>query len=106
MPPAEFCYELFEVCCFPLLLRRDRLLVGLVLRPHSYKGIVVPAVVPQPLSLHEDRVPRYRVEERAVVRNHNNRAFPLGEKLLQPGHRVHIEVVGGLVEEEEIGFIK
>ncbi len=47
---------------------------------------------------------RDALEEHAVVRHRDRREGRAGEKLLEPEDRVHVEVVRGLVEEEEIGL--
>ena len=43
------------------------------------------------------------VEEVAVVRDGEHRALVLVEELLEPQDRLGIEVVGGLVEEQQVG---
>ena len=43
------------------------------------------------------------VEEVAVVGDDQHRPRELAEVLLEPGHRLGVEVVGGLVEEDEVG---
>ncbi len=43
------------------------------------------------------------VEEVAVVRDEQQRAGELVQLLLQPVHRVRVEVVGGLVEQQQVG---
>jgi hypothetical protein len=45
-----------------------------------------------------------RVEEVAVVGDGDEGALEAGEKILEPVDGVEIEVVGGLVEEESLGF--
>ena len=42
------------------------------------------------------------VEELAVVRDQQQRAGILQQPLLQPEHRVHVEVVGGFVEQQQV----
>ena len=44
------------------------------------------------------------VEERAVVGRDEQRPAPPAEVLLEPFERVEVEVVGGLVEEQEVGI--
>ena len=44
------------------------------------------------------------VEEVAVVRDDDHRPFVTFELLLEPGDGVDIEVVGRLVEEEDVGL--
>ena len=43
------------------------------------------------------------VEEVAVVRDGDDRALVLGEVLLEPRHRLGVEVVGGLVQQQQVG---
>ena len=45
----------------------------------------------------------HRVDEVAVVADEQDRAGPLGQVLLQPRHRLDVEVVGGLVEHQQVG---
>ena len=42
----------------------------------------------------------YRVEEVTVVTHHQYRMFEIGKIFLQPGYRLHIQVVGRLVEQK------
>ena len=43
------------------------------------------------------------VEEVAVVRHHDDRARVGGEELLEPVARLEVEVIGGLVERQDVG---
>ena len=43
------------------------------------------------------------VEEVAVVGDGDDRALVVGEVALQPGHRLGVEVVGRLVEQQQVG---
>ncbi len=43
------------------------------------------------------------VEEVAVVGDRDDRALVLGQVLLEPGDRLGVEVVGGLVEQQQVG---
>ena len=43
------------------------------------------------------------VEEVAVVGDRDDRALVLGQVLLEPGHRLGVEVVGGLVQQQQVG---
>ncbi len=66
-------------------------------------GAVVPlpgdAVAPVELENPSGHV----VEEVAVMGDGYDRAGVLGQEALQPSHRLGIEVVGGLVEQEQVG---
>ena len=44
----------------------------------------------------------HAVQEVAVVRDDDHRAVVGGEEVLEPGERLEVEVVGGLVEQQEI----
>jgi len=46
---------------------------------------------------------RHVVEEVPVVGDRHDRSLVLVQKPLEPGHRLGVEVVGGLVQQEEIG---
>ena len=85
------------------LALRPRRLVGeprgLLLAPHV------------PLAREEDGATAFelehgrrdRLEEPAIVGDEDDRGVDRGEFLLQPLHRGHVEVVGRLVEEQQIG---
>ncbi len=45
----------------------------------------------------------HRVQEGAIVRDDENRATVLTDKALQPEQGITVEVVGGLVQEEQVG---
>ncbi len=45
----------------------------------------------------------HRLEERAVVADHEHGGVELAEVVLQPAGGLEIEVVGGLVEQEDVG---
>ena len=55
------------------------------------------------LVLHGEDAPPDLLEEAAVVRHQHEGALVVGEKGLEPLHRVDVEVVRGLVEEKEVG---
>ena len=61
-------------------------------------GIEVQALVPQ---LHD--LPHRNVEEITVVRNQDERVGIGGEVLFQPIARLQVEMVGGLVQQEQVG---
>ena len=46
------------------------------------------------------------VEEVAIVRDRDDRARVVLEVLLEPGHRLGVEVVGRLVEEQQVGLLQ
>ena len=45
-----------------------------------------------------------RIQERAIVRDHQDRAGIILEIILEPAERLEIEVIGRLVEHEQIGL--
>ena len=49
---------------------------------------------------------RHLVEEVAVVRDGHHRAFPVAQVFLQPFDRADIQMVGRLIQEEQVGFGK
>ena len=68
--------------------------------------LVVAAVLADALRLEADDARDLLVEELAVVRDEDEGvAVPL-EELAEPGHRRHVEVVGRLVEEEQIRLLE
>ena len=79
-----------------LLLEPDLLL----LQPRAVVALEGQALAPLQL---EDPL-GHVVEEVAVVGDGHDGALVLGQGLLQPGHRLGVEVVGGLVEQEQVGL--
>ena len=92
-------------------LRRDLrlLLVELpLLREPALLALLHEAFVPASVreggaALEVQHVIGHRVEERAIVADAQHRLVGVGEIPLEPGRRVEIEVVGGLVEDVQIG---
>mmetsp|Transcript_30852 Transcript_30852/g.62233 ORF Transcript_30852/g.62233 Transcript_30852/m.62233 type:complete len:347 (-) Transcript_30852:559-1599(-) len=99
---AEPGDELLQVGDLALLLRGHGLLVHPLLGAHSQEGVVVAAIVPEPLLLAEDGGLRALVEEGPVVRHDDHRLLPGLQELLEPRHRVHVEVIRGLVQEQQV----
>ena len=50
-----------------------------------------------------EHVIHHRLEEGAVVAHHQHRCLELAEVVFQPAGGLEIEVIGGLVQQEEIG---
>jgi hypothetical protein len=67
------------------------------------KGGVVARIQLGPLLVQVQGVGADAVEELAIVRDHQQRAGILEQPLLQPQHRIQVQVVGGLVEQQQIG---
>src|SRR4051794_26772992 len=99
------------VLAHPVELGGDRLLaraLGLLLLREALLLLVEPARVvaleretPAPIELEDPA--RDVVEEVAVVRDGDDRARVLGEVALEPRDRLGVEVVGRLVEEQQVG---
>mmetsp|Transcript_1263 Transcript_1263/g.2727 ORF Transcript_1263/g.2727 Transcript_1263/m.2727 type:complete len:232 (-) Transcript_1263:414-1109(-) len=76
-------------------------LVDLVLLLGLYKGVVVAVVVDKLLLLRQvDHVGAHTVHEILRVGHHHQDAGVLGQLLLEPHARLHVEMVGGLVQQE------
>ena len=64
---------------------------------------VVARIDPHPVVLEmSDRIDR-RIEKIAVVGNQQQRAGILLEPVLQPEHRIQIQVIGRFVEQQQVG---
>ena len=46
------------------------------------------------------------IQEEAVVGHDDHRALVVRQGLLQPSHRLHVQVVGGLVQEQHVGVLE
>jgi hypothetical protein len=66
-------------------------------------GAEVARVAAQDAAVELDDARGHGVDEGAVVRHHHQRAAPAGQQGLQPLDRVHVEVVGRLVQQQHIG---
>ena len=101
---AKAVDEILEVLDFALLVfvSRDVLLVaGLFL---DKVVVVVAAVAVELLARDLDDSVANGIEEGAVVRNDQESAGVVGEVVLKPTERLEVEVVGWLIEHEEVGF--
>ncbi len=99
---AETVDEGLQVRDLPLLLRVTRLLQRELLRALALELRVIARVRPelQPVDMHDRRDDR--VEEIAVVRDQQQRPGVAGEPVLEPQHGVQVEVIGRLVEEQQV----
>jgi hypothetical protein len=70
------------------------------------EGGVIAAVDHQRLTIEVHDVIAHRVEEVAVVRDQQQGAGIAGEPLLEPQQRIQVQVVGGLVEQQQIGRLE
>ena len=64
--------------------------------------VVGPAVVRERARVQVDDVGAHGVEKVARVRHHDHRAVPLQQLVLQPQHGVQVQVVGGLVQQQNV----
>ena len=86
----------------PTYLRRSRLPLAFGLGQH--KG-GVPAFIHVNVAVMNLPGPLANlIEEPAIVGHHHHRRRPRSQMLSQPGNRLHVEVVGGLVEHDQIVF--
>ena len=100
---AEAVDERFQVRALALLLlvlrgREDHRRGALVLEAR-----IVARVAPQPAVVDVHDYVHDAIEEVAVVRDDEERAAVALQPLLDPQYRVEIEVIGGLVEEQQVG---
>ena len=75
---------------------------GLLL-PHE-KRVVVARPVEDPAPVDLENPVGHVPEKRAVVGDEHERSPPAAEKRFEPLHRLDVEVVRGLVEQEEVGL--
>ena len=94
--------ELLQVGALGLLLLVRDLLLAQVLGALSLEGGVVADVEPGPAVVQVQGMGAHPVEELAVVRDQQQGAGVLEQPLLQPQHRVQVEVVGGFVEQQQV----
>ena len=89
------------------LLVEERILLVFSLEqlglPHK-KGVVVARPVVEPAAVELPDAVGEPPQEAAVVGDKEQCAPPAGEKLLQPGDRLEVEVVGRLVEQQHVGL--
>src|SRR5690606_35679652 len=93
---------LYVLDAFLLLVEVD-LLLGQALGALALETRVVAAIAVQPCSLDVDKLLAAVVDEIAVLRNQHQRAGITRQPLLQPQARIEIQVVGGFIEQQQIG---
>ena len=94
--------EAVDVRHLALLTLVGRLLLGEPLGALALEGGIVPRIEGQSLALQVQGVLHHRVQEVPVVGDQDQGA-PIGlEPALQPDDRVQVQVVGGLVEQEQV----
>ncbi len=95
--------ERFEVRDLLLLARVGRFLQGHLLQALRLELRVVAAVALELAVLDVQRDVADGIEEFAVVRNHHQRAGVAREPVFQPHHGVEVQVVGRLIEQQQVG---
>lgn len=75
---------------------------GELLGAGALKSRIVAAVKLQRLVMHVHDVVAHGIQEIAVVGNQQQRAGIAGKPLLKPQQRIEVEVVGGLIEEQQV----
>eukprot|EP00906_Rhabdomonas_costata_P020127 RCo029247 len=100
VPPAV--HEGLHVLALLLLRIQAAGLVLQVLTAGALEGVVVPPVVGQPEVMQVDDVRGDAVEEGAAVRDHDQGLLPVQQGVLQPQHSVEVQVVGGLIQEQNV----
>ena len=94
--------ERLQMGDLPLLLRVSRLLQRELLRTFALELRIVAAVGLQLPRVEMDDSADDAIEKIAVVRDEQQRSGVAREPVLQPQHGVEVEVIGGLVEEQEV----
>lgn len=73
---------------------------GIALAPRSFEGIVVAFVVNQFLLEEMDDIAASHVQELSCVTHNHDRVFAdICDVVLQPHHRIQIQVIRGLVQQ-------
>ncbi len=94
--------ELLQVLALGLFLLEGDLLLAQLLGALALECGVTPHVQARALLVQVHGVGGHVVQELAVVRNQQQRARILQQPLLQPQHRVQVQVVGGLVQQQQV----
>jgi hypothetical protein len=100
---AEAVDERMQVRDLALLRSKRRLLQRELQRPLALELRVVPGVRHELALVDVHDAVDHAVEEIAVVGDEEQRAGVFAEPVLEPQHRVQVEVIGRLVEQQEIG---
>ncbi len=96
--PFEFAFERLLALRFGFLLEADALL--LLFEPGGVVALPGDAVA----AVEFEDPARHVVEEVAVVGDGDDGALVVAQVMFEPCHGLGVEVVGGLVEQEDIGF--
>ena len=89
-----------------LLLRVGGLLQRELLRALALELRVVAGVGDELARVDVDDAVDHAVEEIAIVGDEEQRARVPAEPVLEPQHGVEVEVVGGLVQQQEVGLLQ
>ena len=100
---AEAVDETLEVRDLALLVFPGGQLLRLVGLALADEIVVVAVPAPEAFTTQFEHAGAQGIEERAVVRDHEHRAGVAGEVVLKPPQRLKVEVVGRLVEHQQVG---
>ena len=102
--PGDVAADILDLLLQPLLLRLVDLLAPLpALLPLPHIGGVVAPVLLHAAPAHLPDAVGHRVQEVAVVADHQQGALPAPQGALQPLHRLDVQVVGRLVQDQQVG---
>ena len=100
---AETIDEGVQVGALALLLFEHRLLLREALAALALEGGVAAGIQGEALLLDMGDMIDHGVDEHAIVRDQQQGAAVVAQPLFEPDHRVQVEVVGGLVEQQQVG---
>ena len=100
---AEAIDETLEVRNLALLVFPGGQLLRLVGLALADEIVVVAVPAPETFAAQFEHAGAQGIEERAVVRDHEHRAGVAGEVVLKPPQRLKVEVIGRLVEHQQVG---
>jgi hypothetical protein len=100
---AEAVDERLQVLDGALLLLVGRLLQREALGALRLEGAVVARVRGEALVLHVNDLVGYGVQHLAVMRDDHDRARERPQPVLEPEHGIEVQVVGGLVQQQQVG---
>ena len=100
---AEAADEVLEVGDLLLLLRKGLVLLRSALGTGAFEAVVVAGVAVDHLVVHVGDAVDAGVEELSVVRHQQDAAGVAREVLLQPQDGFEVEVVGRLVQQQQVG---
>eukprot|EP00126_Sphaerothecum_destruens_P008039 Sdes_comp20068_c0_seq1m12965 len=76
--------------------------VALALRSSLRKGVVISAIMPQFLAVKMINISTDRIQKLAFVGGNQQYLFPVFQIRLQPNRRLHIQMIGRLVQQQQI----